>query len=101
MRVYVVVGESGEYTMFHSWNDSVHMTEEGAVSAIESKVCELYRDLSDPDKPEAAYDFMIDEDDLEVVFRHPARHGNSWEPPCNTYDMDVPSWHIEEMEVQP
>lgn len=96
--VYVVTGESGEYSDTLWWVDSVHATEDGAVRAIESKVVERCGRFGDW----RLYDWPYSEDTDFVVFTHPRRHGNSWYlDPEQGAGFDDESWTIERKALVP
>lgn len=96
MRVYLVIGESGEYSDHFSWVDSAHATREGAVCAIEHKTYEVFEHMDGrPVFPTELWD-----DDMVSVFRHPRRSGDVWlDPNRSSVFYEEATWHIEEYEV--
>lgn len=96
MRVYVVLGESGVYSGWTTWIESVHTTMQGAVDSIERMVFERDYDLGDGE-PMAPWDY--DDSNRITVFQHAVRRGNVWLEPDDPYMGDESSWHIEEWEV--
>lgn len=96
MRVYLVMGESGEYSDHFSWVDSAHATRDGAVRAIEHKTYEVFEHMDG--RPVFLTEFR--DDDVVSVFRHPRRSGDVWLDPDGSSDFcDEATWHIKEYEV--
>lgn len=102
MRVYLVLAEWGAYSDHGDTCESVHLTYEGAVRAIETHVGTAVERLPgmphEWDRPadEVAGDLLASDEIL--VFRHPTEVGGVWDIEGDT-SWDPWSWHIEEREV--
>lgn len=114
-KAYLVVSESGEYSDFMSYVESVHTTYAGAVAAIESRVLTRYVVLDES----ADVRRLLDDDPAEgwerhahvdgeacprtmTVFCHPRRHGSRIGGLGDAWYLDrdgayeAETWHIEE-----